>query len=120
MYFQKVTNNIVALGSLIGEFNIQYRANSSSAWTNIDSVTVTKAPDPTLDTTWLASQSIVSVPANVTDNIGDQYGYRYKFDQIGEYRILCKTSGSNGPDWGWYITYSDGTYVGSAAAPCIP
>ena len=105
---------------LIGEFNIQYRANSSSAWTNIDSVAVTKAPDPALDTLWLATQSVVSVPANPGDLVGDQYGYRYKFDQIGEYRILCKTSGTNGPDWGWYITYSDGTYVGSAAAPCIP
>ena len=120
VYFQKVTNTVVALGSLIGEFNIQYRANSSSSWTNIDSVAVTKAPDPTLDTTWLASQSVVSVPANITDNIGDQYGYRYKFDQLGEYRVLCKTSGTNGPDWGWYITYSDGTYVGTAGAPCIP
>tara|TARA_R100000697_G_scaffold85803_1_gene97814 strand:- start:1427 stop:6175 length:4749 start_codon:yes stop_codon:yes gene_type:complete len=120
VYFQKVTNTIGSVGSLIGEFNIQYRPNSSSAWANIDSVAVTKAPDPALDTTWLATQSVVSVPASPLDSVGDQYGYRYKFDQIGEYRILCKTSGSNGPDWGWYITYSDGTYVGSAAAPCIP
>ena len=120
VYFQKVTSAIGVVGSLIGEFNIQYRANSSSAWTNIDSVAVTKAPDPALDTLWLATQSVVSVPANPGDLVGDQYGYRYKFDQIGEYRILCKTSGTNGPDWGWYITYSDGTYVGTSGAPCIP
>ena len=118
VYFQKVLSSGVEDG--VGTFNIQHRANASSSWTNIDSVAVTKNPDPALDTTWSATQSQQLVTGSGSDSIGDQYGFRYKFDQLGEYRILCKIGGPRGRDWGWYITYSDGTYNGTAGAPCTP
>lgn len=118
VYFQKVLSSGIEEG--VGTFNIQHRANSSSSWANIDSVAVTKNPDPALDTTWSATQSQQSVTGSGSDSIGDQYGFRYKFDQLGEYRILCKIAGPRGEDWGWYIDYSDGTYNGTAGAPCAP
>ncbi len=121
VYFQRVTTNIIGAGNITGKFNIQYRTSNAAAWTNIDSVPVSKAADPSAtDSLWSASTSVATISgATTADPACSQIGFRYKFDQIGEYRVVCAISGTHADDWGFYINYADGTYTG-ATGPCEP
>ena len=111
IFTQRITDPAPTVNDMpTTEFVVQYRANSGDAWSYIDSVPVTKAGmagsiyDSTAPIVVLAPQKSSNDPKCTS------YGIRYKFDQLGEYRVVCSTRGPNPTTWGWYIDYADGTY----------
>ena len=122
IYTQKVSANVAVGDVPTTRFVIQYRANSGDAWSYIDSVAVSKPADPTASDQIYDSTSPIVIlgPGKLaTDPQCTQFGVRYKFDQLGEYRVVCATTGIRSEDWGWYIDYADGTYSGVSDA-CEP
>ena len=122
IYTQKVSANVAVGDVPTTRFVIQYRASSGDAWSYIDSVAVSKPADPTASDQIYDSTSPIVIlgPSKLaTDPQCTQFGVRYKFDQLGEYRVVCATTGIRSEDWGWYIDYADGTYSGVSDA-CEP
>ena len=122
IFTEKVSTNVSAGDVPTTRFVIQYRANSGDAWSYIDSVPVSKAADPNAsDEIYDSTTPIVILgPSKLAnDPQCTKIGVRYKFDQLGEYRVVCSTTGPRSEDWGWFIEYADGTYS-SISDACEP
>ena len=122
IFTEKVSNNTSLGDTPTTRFVIQYRANTGDAWSYIDSVPVTKLADPNAsDEIYDSTTPIVVLgPSKAADdNQCTKIGVRYKFNELGEYRVVCSTTGPRSEDWGWFIEYADGTYTGISTA-CEP
>tara|TARA_R100001594_G_scaffold8858_1_gene22221 strand:+ start:1601 stop:6820 length:5220 start_codon:yes stop_codon:yes gene_type:complete len=109
----KLYNTSTAVGDIAISFSIQYRANSGSPWGYID----TAAGSPN---TWVAaSMTTVYVTKSVTGTGSVEYDY--KFDQLGEYRVVTNALTGSGAAVGEFITnFNDGAYGITASGPCNP
>ena len=94
-------------------YSIQYRANSGVSWTNID--TVVGSTD-----TWVATDAYYFFDR--TTGSAGQEDATYKFDQIGEYRLVTTTpSGSGSSVMTFTVDFQDGNQAGLiSSGPCTP
>ena len=107
----KLYNDSTGSGDISVLFTIQYRANNSSSWSSINSVS-----GAGLDT-WSASTSTLQLTKSTSSTGNVQKNYR--FDQLGEYRVV--TSGLSGDQSGiakFTVEFQDGAYGGTTAGPC--
>ena len=118
--YQQVT---AAGGKMTGRFVIQHRyinattGAPTSGWAAID--TMSGSPN-----TWSANQSPAYFEFNLDQTAGTTYQYDFRFDVLGQYRLvvddLQNVDSING--YGrFYVDFGDGTYVGlSAQGSCTP
>ena len=95
IFTEKVSTNVSSGDTPTTRFVIQYRANSGDAWSYIDSVPVSKPADPNAsDEIYDSTTPIVILgPSKLAnDPQCTKIGVRYKFDQLGEYRVVCSTT----------------------------
>ena len=118
--YQQVT---AAGGVMTGKFVIQHRyinattGAPTSGWAAID--TMSGSPN-----TWSANQSPAIFSFDLNQTAGTTYQYDFRFDVLGQYRVvvndLQNAEAVNG--YGrFYVDFGDGTYVGlSAQGSCTP
>jgi len=95
-------------------FSIQYRPNNGSNWVSIDSVNAGAGY-----ATWAASQTqqFMTISTAVANQ---EVTYKYKFDQLGEYRVVTNAIGGDGAAYvSFTVEFKDGTY-NTAAGLCNP
>jgi len=95
-------------------FSIQYRASSSNNWVNIDSVNAGAGY-----TVWAASdtQKFMTMSTAVANQ---EIYYKYKFDQLGEYRVVTNALSGDGAAYASFtVEFKDGVY-NTNAGPCNP
>ena len=107
----KLFNTTTAAGDISVLFCIQYRANSGQSWSSINSLSGAGLDSWTASTTTVQLTKSTASAGNISKN--------YKFDQLGEYRVL--TSGLSG-DQSQYakfeVEFQDGAYGITTAGPC--
>ena len=114
----EIKPNLFNVGTSIGDvtilFSIQYRLNSSSSWSNIDSIAGVGYA------TWLSTQSQQQI-SHSTTVANQETAFKYKFDQLGEYRVITnQMSQANAGNVGQFtVDFKDGTY-NTNAGPCKP
>ena len=74
-----------SVGDVTILFSIQYRATSGNNWSNIDTATGST-------NTWVATQSQQQINHS-TGVVNQETAYTYKFDQLGEYRVITNANG---------------------------
>jgi len=107
----KLFNTTTAAGDISVLFCIQYRANSGQSWSSINSLS-----GAGLDT-WTASTTTVQLTKS-TGSAGN-ISKNYKFDQLGEYRVLTSgLSGDQSSHAKFEVEFQDGAYGITTAGPC--
>ena len=107
----KLSNTSTAAGDISVLFSIQYRANSSSSWSSINSVT-----GGGLDV-WTASTSTVQLTKS-TGSAGN-VSKNYRFDELGEYRVLTGVLGGDQSGIAIFeVEFMDGAYNQVTTGPC--
>ena len=107
----KLFNTTTAVGDISVLFCIQYRANSGQSWSSINSLS-----GAGLDT-WTASTTTVQLTKS-TGSAGN-ISKNYKFDQLGEYRVLTSgLSGDQSSHAKFEVEFQDGAYGITTAGPC--
>jgi len=108
-------NTSTAPGDSSVFYTIQYRANSGVSWTNID--TAAGSTD-----TWAATDPYKQFTRATTG--AGQEDATYKFDQIGEYRVVTTLpSGSGASVMTFTVDFQDGNQAGAPpfiSGPCTP
>ena len=108
-------NTSTAPGDASIFYTIQYRANSGVTWTNID--TAAGSTD-----TWAATDPYKQFTRATTG--AGQEDATYKFDQIGEYRVVTtQPSGSGASVMTFTVDFQDGNQAGAppfVSGPCTP
>ena len=109
----KLFNVGTSTGSVTILFSIQYRATSGNNWSNIDTATGST-------NTWASTQSQQQI-MHSTGTANQETAYTYKFDQLGEYRVITNqmTQSNVGAVGQFTVEFKDGTYNTSAGL-CIP
>ena len=108
------TGNSTFNGDAYLSFSIQYRASSSNNWVNIDSVNAGAGY-----TVWSASdtQKFITMSTAVANQ---EIYYKYKFDQLGEYRVVTNAINGDGAAYvSFTVEFKDGVY-NTNAGPCNP
>ena len=109
------TGGSTFVGDATITFSIQYRTSSSSSWANIDSVNAGAGY-----TTWTAAQT-QQVMTMSTAVANQEVYYKYKFDQLGEYRVVTNALGGDGAAYvSFTVEFQDGAYPGVASGLCNP
>ena len=109
------TGGSTFVGDATITFSIQYRTSSSSSWTNIDSVNAGAGY-----ATWTAAQT-QQVMTMSTAVANQEVYYKYKFDQLGEYRVVTNALGGDGAAYvSFTVEFQDGAYPGVASGLCNP
>ena len=108
----KLFNDTASVGDVTILFSIQYRATSGNNWSNIDTASGST-------NTWVSTQSQQQI--NHSTGATGQTAYTYKFDQLGEYRVITnQMSKDNVANIGQFtVDFKDGTYA-PASGPCVP
>jgi len=107
----KLFNTTTAAGDINVLFSIQHRSNSSSSWSSINSVS-----GGGLDV-WTASTSTVQLTKS-TGSAGS-VSKNYRFDQLGEYRVLTNGLGGDQSTHAKFeVEFQDGAYGITTAGPC--
>ena len=108
----KMFNTSTVAGDATILFTIQYRSSSSSSWVNINTVAGST-------NTWTSSTSYATFTHSTT-NAGTST-LTYKFDQIGEYRVVTNSLGGAGGGVATFtVDYEDGAYNLTTSGPCTP
>ena len=109
----KLFNETASTGDVTILFSIQYRATSGNNWSNIDTATGST-------NTWVSTQSQQQINHS-TGVINQETAYTYKFDQLGEYRVITNQMiKDNIASIGQFtVDFKDGTY-NTSAGPCVP
>jgi hypothetical protein len=107
----KLFNTTTAAGDINVLFSIQHRSNSSSSWSSINSVS-----GAGLDV-WTASTSTVQLSKS-TGSAGS-VSKNYRFDQLGEYRVLTSGLGGDQSTHAKFeVEFQDGAYGLTTVGPC--
>jgi hypothetical protein len=108
------TGGSTFVGDATITFSIQYRASSSNSWANIDSVNAGAGY-----ATWAATQTQQAMTMSTAVANQEVY-YKYKFDQLGEYRVVTNALGGDGAAYvSFTVEFKDGAY-NTAAGLCNP
>ena len=113
----KVFNNNAGIGDASILFSIQYRTynlvtGARGSWENINSVV-----DASYDT-WTATQSQQQI-IHSTATASQETSFKYKFDELGEYRVITNAFGGDSNVGIFTVAFKDGTYT-NFAGPCLP
>ena len=107
----KLFNTTTASGDINVLFSIQHRTNSSSSWSSINSVS-----GAGLDL-WTAATSTVQLTKS-TASAGN-VSKNYRFDQLGEYRVLTNGLGGDQSTHAKFeVEFQDGAYGLTTVGPC--
>ena len=107
----KLFNTTTAAGDISVLFCIQYRANSGQSWSSINSLSGAGLDSWTASTTTVQLTKSTAAAGNVSKN--------YKFDQLGEYRVLTSgLSGDQSSHAKFEVEFQDGAYGITTAGPC--
>ena len=109
----KLFNDTASTGDVTILFSIQYRATSGNSWSNIDTATGST-------NTWVSTQSQQQINHS-TGVVNQETAYTYKFDQLGEYRVITNQMANDniGSVGQFTVEFKDGTY-NTSAGPCVP
>ena len=109
----KLFNAAASVGDVTILFSIQYRATNGNNWSNIDTATGST-------NTWVATQSQQQINHS-TGVVNQETAYTYKFDQLGEYRVITNQMANDniGSVGQFTVEFKDGTY-NTSAGPCVP
>ena len=101
-------------------FTIQYRTydlvtGARGSWENINSVAAGVGY-----ATWSSTQSQQQI-SHSTAVANQQTSFKYKFDELGEYRVITAALTGDATVGQFTVDFKDGTYAGvSALNPCTP
>tara|TARA_B100001250_G_scaffold380936_1_gene372794 strand:- start:3529 stop:8157 length:4629 start_codon:yes stop_codon:yes gene_type:complete len=108
----KMFNTSTVAGDATILFTIQYRSSSSNNWVNINTVAGST-------NTWTSSTSYATFNHSTTG--AGTSTLSYKFDQLGEYRVVTNSLGGAGGGVATFtVDYEDGAYNLTASGPCAP
>jgi hypothetical protein len=99
-------------------FSIQYRTynlvtGARGSWENINSVAAGAGY-----ATWSSTQSQQQITHN-TSVANQETSFKYKFDELGEYRVITNALGGDSNVGQFTVDFKDGTYNTSAGL-CTP
>tara|TARA_R100000541_G_scaffold21557_1_gene31519 strand:- start:2865 stop:7469 length:4605 start_codon:yes stop_codon:yes gene_type:complete len=99
-------------------FSIQYRTynlvtGARGSWENINSVAAGAGY-----ATWSSTQSQQQI-THSTVNANQETAFKYKFDELGEYRVITNALGGDSTVGLFTVDFKDGTYANNAG-PCTP
>ena len=107
----KLFNNTTAAGDISVLFAIQYRANSGQSWSSINSLSGAGLDSWTSTTTTVQLTKSAGSQGNVSKN--------YKFDQLGEYRVVTSVLTGDACDHAKFeVEFQDGSYGITTSGPC--
>ena len=114
----KVLNTNSGVGDASILFSIQYRTynlvnGARGSWENINSVAAGAGY-----ATWSSTQSQQQIIHN-TGAANQQTSLKYKFDELGEYRVITNALGGDSNVGKFTVDFKDGTYA-TNAGPCTP
>lgn len=107
----KLFNTSTAIGDISVSIAVQYRANSGQSWSSINSLSGAGLDSWTSTTTTDQLTKSAAVADSETRN--------YKFDQLGEYRVLTNSlSGDAQSVAKFEVEFQDGAYGITTSGPC--
>ena len=114
----KIFNTNTATGDSTILFSIQYRTynlvtGARGSWENINSVAAGAGY-----ATWSSTQSQQQITHN-TNVANQETSFKYKFDELGEYRVITNALGGDSNVGQFTVDFKDGTY-NTSAGPCTP
>jgi hypothetical protein len=108
----KMFNTSTVAGDATILFTIQYRSSSSNNWVNINTVAGST-------NTWTSSTSYATFNHSTTG--AGTSTLSYKFDQLGEYRVVTNSLGGAGGGVATFtVDYEDGAYNLTILGTCTP
>jgi hypothetical protein len=109
----KLYNVSTGSGTISTTFAIQYRANSGNPWGYINSLA-----GAGLDT-YSATSPVVSLSKSTASaGVGNAVSKKYKFDQLGEYRVVTSSLITESSVPTFQLDFEDGSYGITASGPC--
>ena len=106
----KLYNTATGSGTISVTFAIQYRANNGNPWGYINSLA-----GAGLDT-YSATSPVVSLSKST--GVANSVSKKYKFDQLGEYRVVTSTLITESVVPRFELDFEDGSYGTTGSGPC--